>query len=545
MKPVLSALLVVLSFAAFASAAQAQTWTVTKTAWTDQDEVDYSKFVAAIGDAKEKKLCISPLDCVLHAPGNIYKSADDAQIYLGKETDPDKVDIDCAYFPYLLRTYFAMKKGLPFSFIAKLIPVPDPSGQPLLQKDIRYSTFGNEPAARRDYASGSRPYNVALREIRDALSSGFYRIDPTYDSPTLPSDMYSVDIKKGSVDDIRGIRPGTNIYDPAGHVAVVYKIGKSGRIYYIDAHPGNVLTRGSYGMKFARSRPAAGAGFKNFRPIRVENGQLYVSSNRWIKDFSTTQYFGTNPVSGSWSKGSFILNGQKLIYYDYVRAVMANGNVAVDPINEMTEMMDGLCLDSQDRMDAVKSAIKDGISAKPAPLKLPYNIYGTIAEWEKYSSPSRDARLKTAFKELRDSIPKWLELQRQGSPHLIYKGSDLRSDLRATYNKMVASCRLAYTNSAGVKVPFTLNDVQDHLFDLSFSPYDCPEVRWGGIGGTPNSCWTDPSKANWWRATRKLRNQLERTYDVKMDYSAQELLSGPGASLGVETPPDIDVRKVL
>ena len=37
-------------------------------------------------------------------------------------------------------------------------------------------------------------------------------------------------------------------------------------------------------------------------------------------------------------------------------------------------------------------------------MKLPENIYGTTGEWELYASPSRDARLKAAFRELYESL---------------------------------------------------------------------------------------------------------------------------------------------
>lgn len=515
--------------------AQAQNWRVTKSEWTPADELDYSRFVAAIGEAKELKICLTTQECIQMAPGNFLRNSDDANL---------KMDVDCAMLPYALRSYFAMKRGLPFSHIKTIAPALGADGLPVEVKDIRYSTNGNVVTSRKDIVSGSRSYSNALQQIRWGISSGSYRMHPDYESYDLPQDMYSVDIRKGSESDLRGIRPGTNIYDPAGHVAVVYKVGKSGRIFYIDAHPDNSLTRGSYGMKFVRSRPAAGAGFKNFRPLRVENGHALLGSNQYISDYSTVQYFGTTPGK-TWGKGTFELNGQRLSYYEYVRAVMANGNTQVDPVFEMTEMMDGLCLDVQDRMHAVKESVEEGISLKAHPSKLPSNIYGTGGEWESFSTPSRDARLKVSFKELHDTILNWLALDVRGDRNLVYAGGNLKADLQATYQKAVRSCALSYTTSAGKDVRFTMNDVQDHLFDLSFSPYQCAELRWGGIGGTPASCLADPAKAQWYQAERKLRNQLERTYDVKMDYSAQDLLTGAGVNLGVERAPDVDIRRAL
>ena len=55
-------------------------------------------------------------------------------------------------------------------------------------------------------------------------------------------------------------------------------------------------------------------------------------------------------------------------------------------------------------------AIKAGIHKRPQPDRLPNNIYGTDGDWETYSTPSHDARLKTAFKELRDEVARFLTL---------------------------------------------------------------------------------------------------------------------------------------
>ena len=48
-------------------------------------------------------------------------------------------------------------------------------------------------------------------------------------------DFYPEKIAKGA------IRPGTVIYDPNGHVAVVYSVDDDGRIRFIDTHPDNLL----------------------------------------------------------------------------------------------------------------------------------------------------------------------------------------------------------------------------------------------------------------------------------------------------------------
>jgi hypothetical protein len=62
--------------------------------------------------------------------------------------------------------------------------------------------------------------------------------------------------------DRKSIKPGSVLYDPNGHVAVVYEVEDDGRILFIDAHPDNSLTRGTYGRKFVARRRAWARGSK-------------------------------------------------------------------------------------------------------------------------------------------------------------------------------------------------------------------------------------------------------------------------------------------
>ena len=50
----------------------------------------------------------------------------------------------------------------------------------------------------------------------------------------------------------------------------------------------------------------------------------------------------------------------------------------------------------------------------------------------------------------------------------------------------------------------------------------------------------DPTKTAWYMAEQGLRNQLDRTYDVRMDFTLFDFKAGPGPGKGVPTPPDID-----
>ncbi len=220
------------------------------------------------------------------------------------------------------------------------------------------------------------------------------------------TDFYPTRIDRGS------IRPGTVIYDPAGHVAIVYKVADDGRIFYIDAHPDNSMTMGMYTSKFVRSRPAQGAGFKNFRPLTIVDakvdssgsyvgGKIIAARNTEIPYFGTEQFYGTEPdPAGSWSKGKFYINGQAVDFYEYVRLTLTQGEAHIDPLKDMEQLTADICVSLKDRVAAVDTARTAGIYLKSHPDKLPMNIYGAEGEWENYATPSRDARLKVAFADL-------------------------------------------------------------------------------------------------------------------------------------------------
>ena len=153
-----------------------------------------------------------------------------------------------------------------------------------------------------------------------------------------------------------------------------------------------------------------GAGFKNWRPLRLVDarmagdgalvgGHMVLAKNAEIADFALTQFFGTAGDGDDWRQAAFVLNGQRMDYYDYVRAALGGGRLRFDPLREVADMVTSNCADLGYRADAVTLSLAAGLQNQPEPDRLPPNIYGTEGDWETYSTPSRDARLKTAFKD--------------------------------------------------------------------------------------------------------------------------------------------------
>ncbi len=517
--------------AALASPAEAAspTYVIRQAAWSAADERDYGAFIAAIGASNCRTV-----DSCLNGAANPYAA---------RQQQGPRFRSDCADLPYVLRFYFAWVRGLPFSYAADV----SPRGR---AADVRYSPRGNQIEGRRDVRSGENALGV-MNRLRDAISTATYRVHPSLETPG-ESDFYSPAIGPKS------IRPGTVIYDPNGHLAVIWKIEANGRLHYIDAHPDNSLTRGFYDLRFVRASPGMGAGFKNWRPIRLEGarrdtggalvgGRMILARNAEIGDFALTQYFGTGPVpraDSDWKAGSFVLNGARLDYYDYVRARMAGDMLSFDPLAEMTDMVASNCADLSYRADAVNVALEAGLQHKPEPARLPFNIYGTEGEWEDYSTPSRDARLKTAFKELRDNAARFVVMAAARDPRLAYRGRDVAGDMLRAYDRAASACTVSYRRSDGSTIFFGYEEARQRLFAMSFDPYQCPERRWGATGAELATCPDGANKHAWYRAEQSLRNQTDRTYETRMDWSLADLQSGDGR-IGVAQAPDTDTRGLL
>ncbi|MDE1939655.1 MAG: hypothetical protein KGI68_11580, partial [Alphaproteobacteria bacterium] len=69
--------------------------------------------------------------------------------------------------------------------------------------------------------------------------------------------------------------------------------------------------------------------------------------------------------------------------------------------------------------------------------------------------------------------------------------------------------------------------------------------RWGATSGEEFApCPDNTLKTAWYEAERNLRNQIDRTYEVPMDFTLAELKT-PGPGKGVPNPPDTDVIAYL
>ncbi|MGV8997036.1 MAG: hypothetical protein ACOH12_08845 [Parvibaculaceae bacterium] len=534
-------LLVILSLAAFAFGsvvpASAAPWRITKDHWDAADEKGFEDFVTGLGKAD----CWTVDEC-MKGPGNPYR-----------HTDPKvKFLMDCADVPYFLRGYYAWKNGLPFGWQNAMLSSDGPRG------DIRYSSGGNRVVGRASVPATASGVNAIplLAEIINTVSTAMYRRNSMMESATYFSDTYSPRLDRTAV------RPGTIAYDVNGHVSIVWRVESNGRILIFSSHPDHTLSRSFVGREFLRTGPELGSIFQNWRPIKLVGakrmtngtlvgGRLAGTANAQIPEFSLEQYVGNPPVNPSiWATASFVKDGEMMDFYTYVRARLSNGDLAYHPVEETRAMMQSLCSDIRTRNQAVEISRTEGRTQfMSPPAKLPRNIYGTDGVWELYSSPSRDARLKTAYKEMYDAVRQFVLLHSISSPRLVYTGNDLVGDMLAAYDEESAACPTPYKTTNGRHITLTVDDVAKRLYKLSFDPYQCVERRWGASDPAElASCPDGAEKTRWYNAEQPLRNQIDRTYDVEMSNSVDQLERGPfglQSGRGVETPPEIDIRAWL
>lgn len=537
---VFSALILTASVSTAAS--QSFGWSVKKDAWSATDEKNYSDFIAALGSSG-----CNTVDKCLKSSANPYRGSDPSGVYWDAT--------DCAKLPYLLRGYFAWKNGLPFGYVNGVASVSSGSS------DLRYSINGNYVTKRRTISQHQAGQVIegtsALRLMQEEVNTAMFRIHPYRDGveKNLPTDFYPDRIDRESV------RPGSMVYDPDGHVVVIYKVETDGRVRYFDAHPDHTVSHGVYGQKFARSRPGAGAGFKNFRSFRLvgyttgPHGELLGGTLTTLPfaktpGYSVEQFWGTEVGAGthndpSWRGAQFKVQGRNLQFVDFVRTRLAVGELKYHPVEEMQNAMDSLCGDLRDRVAAVQTGVDVGMNERAHPDRLPTNIYGTSGDWEEYSTPSRDARLKTSFLELRNRVQEMVELYHHGDSRIDYAGHDLAGDLRRAYVTSSNACEISYKKSNGEMMTLDYDTIADRLFALSFDPYDCPELRWGANSGSElSSCRDGGEKTAWYKAEQRLRNQIDRTYDIRMDFFLSDLQRGVSGS-GVDHAPNTDLKTYL
>jgi hypothetical protein len=139
------------------------------------------------------------------------------------------------------------------------------------------------------------------------------------------------------------------------------------------------------------------------------------------------------------------------------------------PTQVFASLLDELCTDVSARIRAVEGGKR--LAAGPMG-DVPSNIYAASGDWQALSTPGRDQQLRASFRHIFGFVT---QTATGATAH------DTAVQLTGIWNQHQSACRFEYKTSNGAPVPFTLNDVQSRLFDLSFDPYHCTEMRWGAF----------------------------------------------------------------
>jgi hypothetical protein len=458
-------------------------WKLSRNFWSEEDEKTYSDFVVALGRSKYSNL-------------NRFIKDPKANPLYGEEDKKFNLSPDCADLPYLIRAYVAYKMRIPFSYTASITS---------RGRDQRYGR-GNRPTSFKDQDYFKSPQHLFNQVV--LVNSGYFRTGAEIED----SDFYPVKISRKS------IVPGTIYYDPDGHIAMVYEVEDNGRIRVLDAHPDRSISKPWFGAKFTRGSRENGGGFKRWRPIRyTSDGKIIRTRNHNLLDYSAEDQY----------QKTFSAKGRKGIsYHEYVRLSLCEDTRKNDPVSEFAFMMKDLHEDISYRGVAVNLSIEKGINKRSHPGALPWNIYGTDGIWEEFSTPSRDARLKVAFREFYDRTRQMiLEAEQNHAAGGQAYARQLASAFLQQYQMLSQQLSVSYVNSVGKRVLLSFDEVSNRLFDLSFDPYHSVEFRWGAKGDELVSSPDDQTKRRFYQLEQRLRNQLERVYNQPTPLSM-----GPGAT---------------
>lgn len=524
-------------------------WRIYKTAWDSKDEEGFSRFVQAIG----RSGCMTVDSCIRHEV-NPYRNTDPTPSQY-------KFWSDCADWPYFLRSYYAWKNGLPMVYSAGMIAFPPNAeqqraideGREKPQTDVRYSWNGNYPSRRvvvPNLETGVSNFFKVHEQLQNTVHTATLRVDPR----TNYGDMYTPAVRRGA------IRPGTTVYDPSGHVGIVYDVTDDGQVMVFDAliDRKSISPRRPYSTDFyKRSNVKHGGWFQNFRPVVIDGarkdffgktysgGKAYLYQNEQIPDQSVEMFGNTMGPKG---ENAYEING-KLIpnFQEFLRRRMFKGTYKIDVISEFKIRMKAICDDFGSRVSLVQDATIKGIASKPHAEVLPNTIYGGDGEWDLYSTPGGDVRRRNSVNSALNSAKELKSLIDGNSPEHSYKGQDLKADFIKAAQDTLKSCKITYRNSADQPVTRDLETLLKRMHLMSFSPWHCVELRWGATSKEElSSCrdLNDGNKMRWYRAQQILRNQMVRDTNIFTGYTVEEV-EARASQLGPAQPENFNLLERL
>ena len=407
----------------FPESANACAWPVERE-WTEEEELAYSKWFEKLASKQWRST-----NRMLHDPefNSLHDEIDEKIFFYA----------DCADLPYVIRAYYAFKRRLPF--IANEV-----SGG-------RYTSKGNQTASTCDNLTFEGTVQRFFSRLDLAHSGNFRTAPDAADSFTYPIAI-----------DRRNLRPGMVFYSPNGHVAMVAECQRDGTVKLLDAHPDQSVTRITFGPKLEVRSQTFSGGFRGFRPVMVTSGKVaWATDNSQLPGFSKEQYDFEN-------------------YHEKVKERLRQ--IAIDPLVEFERYIrEDTFREVLDRVEAVDLGWQVG---RERAIPVPPNVYDAVGDWENYSSPSRDLRLRLSMLNIPEQVRNYIQLLRDDPTQLATEyGSERELGLALLEQKerLFRELTFQYIDSLGQPVTLTLYDVETSLFRLSFDPNHVPELRWGAV----------------------------------------------------------------
>lgn len=427
--------------------------------WTPAEETLFSAFMERLFDYPDEldKTWTNLGDVLRDKEHNIFFNS------LGQhEEDHLKLEPDCADLPYMLRAYFAWKRGLPMA-VRKCgrgsDKKPPACGKPLFMQEAHYS--GSEARRFNSYANYVGGYQVHSGNARTAHDD-----DQT--------DFYPVELTRAS------LRPGLSYADPHGHLLMIAHYTPDtaetpGALLSVDAQPDGTITRKRFwkgNFLFDPEMKQVGAGFKAFRPI--VNGKQLTNAE-------------LNPESGfvPYSDEQKIV--AKEVFYDRVEAAIHPKPLDIpSAVAELTsalhESAERRVLNVQNGDDYVN---QHGVAAMIMPLG--YAVFETTGPWEDFATPSRDMRMLIAIDAVRD-FPE--VIRRNAQRYGLNSEQEIQTavqNAKDAMDEVLEKDSITYLNSQGQPVQISMKTIVERVenLEMAYHPADCNEVRWGTPENSP------------------------------------------------------------
>jgi hypothetical protein len=417
--------------------------------WNDSYEDFYSAWIEQLFDSPaDESLSFPSLEPVLRDPERNFLHS-----YLGLNEDKSLPAMpDCADFPYFLRSYFAWKNGLPFSYRA------------CNRGTTKKPPLCNSATISTNFVQDTVPlakFKTLSRTLMDVVHSGNGRTALASEA----TDFYPVALRRDA------LWPGTIYADPYGHILVLVKWveqtpSSPGILFAVDAQPDNSISRKRFweGTFLFADSVSAGAGFKAFRPLANNRTLL---SNGELPNYSTEQE--------ELSPEDFYAQVYKLINPDGLNAQQAYEAT-------LTALVEQL----ETRLQSVENG-EDYFRKTLRAIEMPKGaaIFETIGAWEDYATPSRDMRLLIAinvllnFPEKIVHYPELFNLTAQSA-------TQVKTEIEQLHEKLITEKKIQYVRSNGKPWELSVAEIlaRKSAFEMAYNPNDCVEIRWGAKVGT-------------------------------------------------------------